>query len=115
MSTLQQRLGAFLTQRRFYGLMQYSVATRTQEIGIRMAVGAQASSILRMVIHEGLKLSLAGLGAGLIGVWLLGRTAYHLLFGVSASDPPTLVAVSLLLMFVDRAMRVEPIIVLRQD
>ena len=86
-TTLESRLGAFLTERRFqtslligfsvvallmaaigiYGLIQYSVATRTHEIGIRMAVGAQTGEIFRMIIGEGLKLSLAGLALGLAG------------------------------------------------
>src|SRR5262249_58415814 len=90
---LEQRLGAYLTQRRFqtslltgfsvvallmaavgiYGLVQYSVATRTREIGLRMAVGAQAGDILRMMIGEGLALSLTGLALGLLGAWWLGR------------------------------------------
>ena len=92
-TTLENQLGAFLTQRRFqtslligfsvaallmaaigiYGLIQYSIATRTHEIGIRMAVGAQAGEIFRMIIGEGLKLSLTGLGARLVGALWLGR------------------------------------------
>ena len=86
-TTLENQLRGFLTERRFqtsllvgfsgvallmaaigiYGLIQYSVATRIQEIGIRMAVGAQAGEIFRMIIGEGLKLSLTGLALGLVG------------------------------------------------
>ena len=56
-----------------YGLIQYSIATRTQEIGLRMAIGAQAGDIFRMIIGEGLTLSLTGLALGLVGAWWLGR------------------------------------------
>jgi predicted permease len=143
-ATLENRLGAFLTQRRFqtslligfsvvalviaaigiYGLIQYSIATRTHEIGIRMAVGAQAGEIFRMIIREGLKLSLTGLVLGLIGALWLGRAGASLLFGVSATDPLTFITVSLLLTGVAtaacyfparRAMKVEPIVALRQE
>src|SRR5262249_19284452 len=108
-TTLDNRLGAFLTERRFeasllmgvfviallmaaigiYGLIQYSIATRTHEIGIRMAIGAQAGEIFRMTIGDGLKLCLTGLVIGLAGALWLGRVASGLLFGVAASDPPT--------------------------
>jgi putative ABC transport system permease protein len=143
-TTLENRLGAFLTQRRFqtllltgfsvvallmaaigiYGLIQYSIAARTHEIGIRMAVGAQAGEIFRMIIGEGLKLSLTGLVLGLVGALWLGRAGSSLLFGVTATDPLTFVTVSLLLTAVAtaacyfparRAMKVEPIVALRQE
>jgi putative ABC transport system permease protein len=143
-TTLENRRAAFLGQRRFqtslligfslaallmaaigiYGLIQHSVAARTHEIGIRMAVGAQAGKIFAMVIGEGLKLSLIGLLLGLAGSLLLGRAGSSLLFGVSATDPPTLIAVSLLLAAVAasacyfparRAMKIEPVAALRQE
>jgi putative ABC transport system permease protein len=107
-----------------YGLIQYSVATRTREIGIRIAVGARAGEIFRMVISEGLKLCLIGLTLGLAGAFLLGRAGSSLLFGVTAADPLTLTTVSLLLVVVAiaacyfparRAMNVEPIVALRQE
>lgn len=107
-----------------YGLIQYSITTRTHEIGIRMAVGAQAGEIFRMIIGEGLKLSLTGLVLGLVGALVLGRAGSSLLFGVTATDPLTFGAVSLLLTAVAiaacyfparRAMKVEPITALRQD
>jgi putative ABC transport system permease protein len=139
---LEQQLGAYLTQRRFqawlltgfslvalllaavgiYGLIQYSIATRTQEIGLRIAIGAQAGDILRMIIGEGLTLSLTGVAIGLVGALWLGHAASSLLFGVSASDPLTFSAVALLLTAVAvaacyfparRAMRVDPILALR--
>jgi putative ABC transport system permease protein len=142
MATLEQQLGAYLTQRRFqtslltgfaivallmaavgiYGLIQYSIATRTREIGLRMAIGAQAGDIFRMMIGEGLRLSLTGLALGLMGAWWLGRAVSSLLFGVTASDPLTFAAVSLLLTAVAtaacyfparRAMKVDPMVALR--
>jgi putative ABC transport system permease protein len=139
---LEQQLGTYLTQRRFqtglltgfsvvallmaavgiYGLIQYSVATRTQEIGLRMALGAEAGHIFRMMIGEGLTLSLTGLALGLVGAWWLGLAGSSLLFGVTASDPLTFTTVSLLLTAVAtaacyfparRAMTVDPIVALR--
>ena len=139
---LEEQLGAYLTQRRFqtslltgfsvvallmaavgiYGLIQYSIATRTQEIGMRMAIGAQAGDIFRMIIGEGLTLSLTGLALGLVGAWWLGRAGSSLLFGVTATDPLTFMTVSLLLTAVAtaacyfparRAMKVDPIVALR--
>jgi putative ABC transport system permease protein len=141
---LEQQLGTYLTQRRFqtslligfsvvallmaaigiYGLIQYSIAMRTHEIGIRMAVGAQAGAIFRMIILEGLKLSLTGLVLGLIGALWLGQAGSSLLFGITATDPLTFITVSLLLTAVAtaacyfparRAMKVEPIVALRQE
>jgi len=139
---LEQLLGTYLTQRRFqtslltgfsvvallmaavgiYGLIQYSIATRTQEIGLRIAVGAQRGDIFRMIIGEGLRLSLTGVAIGLVGAWWLGRAGSNLLFGVTASDPLTFTTVSLLLTAVAtaacyfparRAMKVDPVVALR--
>ena len=139
---LEQQLGTYLTQRRFqtwlltgfsvvallmaavgiYGLIQYSVATRTQEIGLRLALGAEAGHIFRMIVGEGLTLSLTGVALGLVGAWWLGRAGSSLLFGVTASDPWTFTTVSLLLTAVAvaacyfparRAMNVDPIVALR--
>jgi predicted permease len=139
---LEQQLGVYLAQRRFqaslltgfsvvallmaavgiYGLIQYSIATRTREIGLRVAIGAQPGDIFRMIIGEGLTLSLAGIALGLVGAWWLGRAGSSLLFGVTAGDPLTFTTVSLLLAAVAvaacyfparRAMRVDPIRALR--
>ena len=139
---LDEQLGSYLAQRRFqtslltgfsvvallmaavgiYGLIQYSVATRTQEIGLRMALGAEAGHIFRMMIGEGLTLSLTGLALGLVGAWWLGRAGSSLLSGVTATDPLTFTGVSLVLTAVAtaacffparRAMRVDPIVALR--
>jgi len=107
-----------------YGLIQYSIATRVHEIGIRMAVGAQAGEIFRMIIGEGLKLSLVGLVLGLVGALWLGRAISSLLFGVTATDSLTFVTVSLLLTAVAatacyfparRAMKIDPIVALRRE
>ena len=114
---LAQQAGEYLTERRFqtavlagfalvalamaavgiFGLIQYSIATRTREIGLRMAVSARTGDIFRMIVGEGLALSLAGTALGLLGAWWLGRAVAGLLFGVAAGDPLTFVAVSLLL------------------
>jgi putative ABC transport system permease protein len=89
---------------------------------LRMAIGAEAGDIFRMFIGEGLTLSLTGLALGLVGAWWLGRTVSSLLVGVTASDPLTLTAVSLLLTAVAtgacyfparRAMTVDPVVALR--
>src|SRR4030095_5876629 len=107
-----------------YGLIQYSIATRTHEIGIRIAIGAQSGEIFRMILGEGLKLCMTGLVRGLLGALGLGRAGSSLLFGVTATDPLTFVTVSVLLTVVAlaacyfparRAMRVDPIVALRQE
>jgi ABC-type antimicrobial peptide transport system permease subunit len=106
-----------------YGLIHYSVATRTQEIGLRMAIGAQRRDIFRIVIREGMYLSLTGLLIGLPAALLIGRAGSTLLFGVTAMDPLTFVIVTFMLTAVAaaacyfparRAMNVDPIIALRQ-
>jgi hypothetical protein len=143
-TALEDRLGSYLDQRRFqtwllmgfsgvavlmaavgiFGLVQFSVATRTQEIGLRMAIGARAGDIFRMVIGEGLTLSLIGVGIGLVGAWALGRAGSSLLFGVTAGDPATFTLVSMLLTTVAcgacyvparRAMAVDPMVALRDQ
>jgi ABC-type antimicrobial peptide transport system permease subunit len=107
-----------------YGLIQYSIATRTHEIGIRMAVGAQAREIFGMIIREGLKLSLTGLVLGILGALWLGQAGSSLLYGVTATDPLTFISVSLMLTAVAmaacyfparRAMKVDPVVALRQE
>ena len=107
-----------------YGLMAYSVSQRTNEIGIRMALGAQRSAVLRLVLHGGMRLALLGACVGLALALALGRFLQSLLFGMRATDPPTLIGVSLLLLLVSlaacyvparRATRVDPIVALRSD
>jgi ABC-type antimicrobial peptide transport system permease subunit len=107
-----------------YGLMAYSVEQRTQEIGIRLALGAQASEVRRMVVAQGMALALAGLVIGLAGAFGLARFITSFLFGVTARDPFVFAAVPLLLALVAllavwvparRASRVDPLIALRYE
>jgi len=107
-----------------YGVMAYSVTQRTQEIGIRMALGAQKSDILRLVVRQGMTLTLIGVIAGVAGAFVLTRMIANLLFGVSASDPATFTAIALLLIFVSliacylpawRAARLNPTVALAEN
>ncbi len=81
-----------------YGVMSYSVTQRTREIGIRMALGAQRSEVLKMTVMAGLKLVLIGLVIGLIAALVLTRVMASLLFGISATDPLTFLSIALVLM-----------------
>jgi putative ABC transport system permease protein len=110
-----------------YGVMAYSVAQRTTEIGIRQAIGAQRADILRMVLGQGMRLSLAGIavgtGAALGLTRLIASLITKMLFHVSATDPRTYAAIALLFLVVAlsatyvpawRATRVDPLAALRQ-
>jgi putative ABC transport system permease protein len=105
-----------------YGVMSYSVSQRTQEIGVRMALGAERAHILGMVFRQGTGMAL--LGVGLVAALGLARLISSLLFETSAADPPTFSAVPLLLIGVAllaaylparRATRVDPMIALRYE
>ena len=107
-----------------YGVLAFSVAQRTREIGIRMALGAQTRDVMRLVLRQGLTLSLLGVAAG-VGVSLAGtRVLAGLLYGVAPTDPATFAAVALLLIAVAlaacfiparRAMKVDPMVALRYE
>src|SRR5262249_39933552 len=84
----------FLATIGIYGLMAYTVQMRTQELGIRRALGADASAVRRLIVGEGMTVALAGLVAGLVLAFGLARLLQSFLFGVSAQDPVTFAAVS---------------------
>jgi putative ABC transport system permease protein len=105
-----------------YGVISYSVAQRAREIGIRIAIGAQNRDVLRLVVGQGMKLALLGIGVGIAGALAFTRVLSGLLFNVSATDPLTFVGVSTLLALVAllacyvparRAMSVDPMVALR--
>jgi putative ABC transport system permease protein len=107
-----------------FGVLAHAVRGRTQEIGIRMALGGRPSDVMAMVMREGLWLTLAGLGSGLVGASLLARTMKALLFGVAPGDPAVYVEIAMVVVSVAalacwiparRAMRVNPIVALRAD
>jgi predicted permease len=142
--TMEQYLSASVSPRRFnlwlltvfaaaalvlatigiYGVMSYTVAQRTREIGVRMALGAQRSDILRMMVGHGMLLAVAGLVAGLAGALALSRLMGGLLYQVSTTDPATYILLTFFLLLVTlaaclvparRATKVDPMVALRYE
>jgi predicted permease len=117
-------LGLVLALVGIYGVVSYTAAQRTQEIGVRMALGAQRGDILTLVVGHGLRLIVAGLALGVLAAFALSRVLSNLLFGISATDAATFIAVPLLLGIMAlvasyvpalRATRIAPSVALRNE
>jgi ABC-type antimicrobial peptide transport system permease subunit len=124
LSTFFGALALLLAGVGLYGLMAYNVTQRTQEIGVRMALGAARSDVLSMILRETLGMTSIGLALGLAGALSASQLVANMLYGVSAQDPVTLAAVTVVLTTVAvvagwiparRAMRVDPMVALRYE
>jgi putative ABC transport system permease protein len=107
-----------------YGVLSGSVTERTRELGIRLALGAKTTAVLKMVLWQGLKLGAAGIALGLLGALAVTRLLQSLLFGISATDPLTFAMSALLLLSVAllacwlpalRATKIDPMVALRHE
>jgi hypothetical protein len=114
----------FLTIVGIYGVISYAVGQRTQEIGVRIALGARRASVIGLVLRGGMTWAAGGIALGLVAAWSLSRTITNLLFGISATDPVTFVLTALILTGVAalacavpaiRATRIDPLIALRAE
>jgi putative ABC transport system permease protein len=117
-------IALFLAAVGLSGVVAYTVSQRTQEIGVRMAIGAQRGDVLSMVVGGGMKLALVGVAIGLAAAMALSRLLETMLFQVAPSDPASYAATAILLLIVAalacyvparRATRVDPILALRQE
>ncbi len=124
MAGSQGLIGLFLAVLGLYAVVSYGVAQRTREIGVRMALGADRADVLRLVVREGMRLTVIGIVLGLVGSLGLGVVLSKVLYGVSAMDPRVYVAVTALLLGVSAlacylpargAMRVDPMVALRAE